>query len=584
MNSFQVCGTFLCMALLVSVPAVASQDAGAGPAGGAAPETKMILNRPMSRAEHAMLNMVLEMADAVRTMAARTERKWEELPDYSPLPLPRDVSDQEVAAAIEASRTFFLESRLDSLSVQADLSSIPNSWLTDVQVKWEELRDEQGRLVPLQPPSASPALLSITSPSMGDSGIWRTDLRLMEGVKPPDTLEGWKGAATATFRVPARFRVVSFKPSEVGITRDGVTMVKWQRGRVVVMDKKGRLGLEGAGVRGISANGLVLESHGVVDDRTEFELLRKLARTSWEEIPSVVPVPEERSVQLTYRFSGEPSRVEVYFIERWSVHEVGLRLLPAPGGSFFTSRYLSGMRGSPCELTAQALAKQVRVFASRWSSESSESFGKPMVVVQLPPCLNSAWAQVKFDSLKYRHTSGRSIASVKTTSHYRDESFAWVLGLAAPEGRAGAQPDITFRELAQVKGRAQLAFPRVRVLSLSRERPGAEGALLFYQDRTVILRLSSPLSDKLPAADENEWTSWFIEGPRNPIAGYDAAGRRLRPLQFQRQSGDGTTVLTVSFAEAPERVDLTLQGEQVRLTLPFNVKLPPAPKPPVQSE
>lgn len=571
----------LSLMLLFSVPALASQDAGSGPAVTAASETKMILNRPLARDEHAALSNALQMADDLRTGFGATRTAWEELPDYLPFSPLRNVSEQEVAAAIQARKTFFLESWSDDITVKADLSLIPNYPLLEAQVKWEELRDEQGRPVPLQPREDSRALVSLTSASVDESGVWKSKLPLAGGVKPPDRLDGWKGAATVTFRVPVQFRIVSFKPSDVGVTREDVTVVEWKHGQVVLEDKKGRLGLRDAEVAGISANGLLLDSSGSVENSTELELLRKVAQTRWEDLPAVIPPPAERRVRLTRAFRGAPSRVDIYFIERWSTHTVRPQLLPAPA-STFTSTYLSDVGRAPCEVTAQTLKKQVRIFASRASSDVSDDFGEPRVVLQLPPCVNSAWSQAKFEGLKYLSGvgAGRPLAPAKTTSQYHAGAFAWVLRIAPPEGPAGKEPDGAFSALAQVKGKAHLVFPRLRALSFSRARPEVEQAMLTQEDRTIMLRLPRALSDKLPVQDEREWVGWFAEEPRNPLVGYDAAGRRLRPLQLARQSEeDGSTVLTASFAEPPERVDLHLLSEEVRVTLPFAVKLPPAPPP-----
>lgn len=588
MNSILAAGACLGMVLL-SPPALAAQDAGpsseaktapASQGTGSSPETKMILNRPMNRAQLAGVGMLLGETADLQMKAGSSEELWEKLPVYLPTPPPRDVSEKDVAAGLKECKTFFVE-KGSSIKVTGDLSSLPNHEFTDVQVQWEQILDEQGRPGPFQRPDASTGLIFMsTSPGDDDAGIWSSYPQLMEGATLPDRFEGWQSSATATFRVPVQFRTLSFKPSDLGTTQDDVTLLEWKHGRVVLEDKKGRLGSNDAGVMGFSAHGLRLSWNEMVYHPVELGILRKLAQTPWEQIPPVVPVPADWNTRVIRTFEGDVSRLEIYFVERRAVHEVRLQLLPTPGSGLVTSRYVSPPGRTLCEVTPKALAKQVRIFATRSASYMSGSFGQPLVVALLPPCVNSAWAQVKFEGLKYFRTSGQPIASVKTESRPLLGSFASGLWLAPMDRPAATRPDGAFPALARVKGKAQLAFPRLRVVTFSREASQVEGALFTLNDKTVTLRLPRALGDKLPPVHITEGTGWFAESPLNPLVGYDAAGRRLRPLYYLRQEAEaGTTLLTASFAGTPDRVELLLAGEQVRITLPFNVKLPPAPKP-----
>ncbi|MFP2907689.1 hypothetical protein ACLESD_22105 [Pyxidicoccus sp. 3LFB2] len=595
-----------CWAVLAlsPVPAVATAET-------AVPEkkdTKLIAGDALTREEFKQLRGFLGMRRAMLQQSSTVSRQnpvpagqevpWEVLPTHWPLPPPGVATAREVRAALQEARTFYVDDFMKELRVAGGLPSPVARANFEVSLQVTALRDAKRRKVPFQPVPED--ALSI----INEGGFAPTRLELnvkpVEGQAFPDDLEGWTGQGVAKLRIPTRYQVLSFTEADVGTTREGITLKAWGRGRVELEDARGRL-LKG-GVRpgrrhpdsvelvGLSADGHRLgEGQNAVDEPARFEFLEKLLQLPWEEVPAVVPAPADLHRRVVHQvFEGTLARLDVYVPTRVETHTLALRLVHK------TNKLAAHVRQPPvdaprrtlCEVSTASLAKEVRVFGSRLDSSSFRSefprdqHGKPSVAAKLPVCDNTWFSDVTLRELKYLDAAGNPVSAepVSEKGRRRRYSFGHEFFFRKPGEEESAQKDATFRELARIEGVARIVVPRLRVLSLTRRKPRAEGVELLTEGDIVRLKLPAALHARLAQAEDGV-------DRLDAVTAYDAKGRLLAKGYAEKPISMGDTVeVSHRLFGKWERIDLLLVEEQVQLEQPFAVTLPPAPELPPAEE
>jgi hypothetical protein len=569
---------------LCSLPAVAAQK----PEVAEKKDTKVIGGEVLTREQHADLRKWMEVIRRMKAeQAAQAQRRpeppaapdtWERLPEYWPLPPPDAGGAREVRAALEEARTFYMADFLKEMRVSGGFPAPLSRRNLEVDVQVTGLRNEKGRKVPFQPSNSPISFFQREGfvPS-------RVDLYVAPapGHVFPDELEGWKGVGVAKVRMPAGYRVLSFTAADVGKTQEGITLKAWSRSRVELEDSQARLRKqsqqhtsarhpESAELVGLTAEGRRLQTLG----RSESELpvreafAQEVARLSWDELPAVMEAPPDFNRQVVRQgFAGKLARLDVYLVTRVEERKLALRIVPKPGGvDLFEDGATEVPPRTLCEVSAASLEKDVRIFASRVGGDTYETYGKPMVAAQLPVCDNTWFSNLTLRDLKYLDAAGKPVAAALESEKSRRPaySFGHEFFFVAP-GQEQPVKDPTLRELARIEGVARVTVPRLRVLSLTRKSPQAEGATLLVEGEAVRLRMPAALHARRARG----------------VTAYDAKGRLLEDIGLAEPVRKGEQVEEIHrYALRWERIDLLLVEEQVQAELPFAVTLPPAPEPP----
>jgi hypothetical protein len=531
-------------------------------------EVKMLLGRPITREQFEQLDEALAAMGAFQqAFNPGGEASWEVLPRYASVPAPEDVAEREALAALGAVRTFSLSPWFGRLRASADFRAVPNFPLVQVDLQWKEVRDAKNRKVAFLAPLDA-------SGKPDEKGAVGFEVELAQETELPETLAKWKGSAVATVKVPVRFQRVSFTAADVGQVKEGITLQAWKGGLVKLDDARGRLAQ--AELVGLAAQGKRLSRSSYSSEQPEErELLEKLAKTKWEEVPAVVEPPASQRVLVSATFNGEPARLDVYLVEKTVERKLPIKLAPGASGSAPAGQPVAAPARALCgEVSEAALRKQVRVFASR--TTAMMGYGRPEIAVQFPACDNSLFSEVEFTGLKYLDGAGKPLPGEveAESSGFMADAYGQELRLS-PKVAEGQEerPDAAFRELARVEGVLKLGFPKVRVLSLSRKAPEAEGAALTLKGNKVTVRLPTTMEGMLAKGS-------FLPEHLEELTAYDAKGRLLkRDTTSVSSSFSGEHVeLTVPFFGKPERVDILLVEDRVQVDLPFALKLPPAPE------
>lgn len=258
---------------------------------------------------------------------------------------------------------------------------------------------------------------------------------------------------------------------------------------------------------------------------------------------------DDEMLGINETVSGKIAKVEIYTPVAYVTNTLGIQAFAPPetdGATTInprTSRYIRinhAVKG--VELDQEQLKAQVSVSAQR---RTTSEWNCPIVLVQLPYVLNSAYAQISYGKPELTDKNGDIVTYDPEESGFDPETFTSAMQFTNAKG-----------PFAFATGKVHLLYPaRLNTITLTPAQPENGGMKAKFDGCKVrVYAKDSPEGYDLPEDLSN-------------IRAYDAGGRQLARLDY---SNDGGTI----YWGNPAEVRVITVDKWLDIDLPYH--LPPA--------